>query len=144
MSISLHPNQKGGRSNLPETNEIGMFRYLDTVTKTQGAEKSGKAFEQLWFSLKGICTDTPWLDCTGRDRSRRFCSEMVGRKKQLGMLVCVSSARSVPVCVRGRHRKWMEDAQFGSPCGKDRRNALVWRNLPSFGIKFTLRGTQRE
>ena len=56
----------------------------DTVTKTHVAEERGRAFNNLWFRVKGMCTDTPWLDCIGRDSSRRFCSEMDVRKNPLG------------------------------------------------------------
>ena len=38
----------------------------------------------------------------------------MGESTTLGMLVRVSSARSIPICVRGRHQIGWEKAQFGT------------------------------
>ena len=57
-------------------------------------------------------------------------------RTNLGMRVCVSSAWSIPVSVRGRHRHGLVRSPIWRRCGKDRRDALVWWFLFSFLVQF--------
>ena len=77
------------------------------LPRHKGAKHLPKHLRTCGFSLKGICTDTPWLDCTGRDSSRRFCSEMDGRKNQPGNACLCIVSKVYPCQCTWTTLKWL-------------------------------------
>ena len=88
-------------------------------------KKRGTAFNNLRLRLKGICTDTPWLDCIGRDSSRRFLLPNGCEKEPTWE--CLSVYRqhglSLSVYVDDIEVAWLE-AQFGGRV--DKINETRW------------------
>ena len=73
-SVSLHPSQ---------ISRIYGFGCRDTRDP-----KRGKAFKNLWFRVKEMCTDTALLDCCGRDSLKRSGLRMHWRKRSGKLLLC--------------------------------------------------------
>ena len=130
-SISLHPGQNGRCTIIVQNSEVRMSRFLDTSTKTNThGLNHGPVWKIQSFFLIELCTVTLEQDYYGKDNSRKFHQNTVGKKFQIGN-VCSLTEKEDHSCLcmwtlyiklagkkQNIDRMWkilMKDADSGEP-----------------------------